>query len=307
MEVIKVKMTKGQRAWAFTHQTFAELHAYIRTARFRLESATAMLHPLIRAPLLAGADTAYWTLMLMAGLAVLAAFCLVLSLLALVLLVPCTFVFIKVINYVPSDESSYEDNVVGTSIALSSVVLPFIMSGIASLVYLKYPQLEDMDFMAGFYDPLPLALQMVVSYGLLELGLVALVLLTFDFCVVMYWGGYGVSVVLQSCYQVLWQMPWYLLVAVAVPLPFLVLTLIRKSKHLFEVEEDEQSEEFWFGSEENDNQALQHEARLVNSPVPNSYHKWYENFWANNDTTSLEGHLLAGGRGAIHGHGHGHE
>ncbi|KAG6557050.1 hypothetical protein Mapa_000976 [Marchantia paleacea] len=295
MEVIKVRMSKGQNAWAVTHQTLAEFHSHIKTARFHLESSSVVLHPLIRAPVLGVADTAYWTLMLMAGLVVVAVFCLVLLLLALMLLVPCTFVFIKVINYVPSDELSYEDNVVGTSIALSSVAIPLVMSSIASLVYLKYPHLENMEFMAGFYDPLPLALQMVVSYGLLELGLVGLVLLTFDFCVVMYWGGYGMSSVLQFGVQVLSQMPWYLLVAATVPLSFLAVVLYRKCKHLFELEvvDDEQSEEFWFGSEENDTQALQHEARLVNSPVPNSYHKWYENFWATNHTTSLEGHLFA--------------
>lgn len=267
MEVIKVRLTKGQRAWAFTHQTLAEFHGHIRTARFRLESDSARLHPLIRAPLLAFADTAYWALMLMAGLCVLAIFCLALSFVAVILLVPSTYVFITVVNYVPSDERSYDDNIVGTTIAVSTVVIPFLLSGIASLIYFKYPELEDMDFMAVFYDPLPLAMQMLASYALLELGLVCLVLLTFDFCVVMYWGGYGVSTSLQFGYQVLCQMPWYFLVAAAVPLSFLVFTLIRKSRHLFEIQDDEQSEEFWFGSEENDSHALQHEGMIRTTSV----------------------------------------
>ncbi|OAE19170.1 hypothetical protein AXG93_4182s1170 [Marchantia polymorpha subsp. ruderalis] len=269
MEVIKVRMSKGQNALAVTHQTLAEFHSLIKSARFHLESSSVVLHPLIRAPVLGVADTAYWTVMLMAGLVVVAVFCLVLLFLALVLLVPCTFVFIKVINYVPSDEQTYEDNVVGTSIALSSVAFPLLMSAIANLVYLKYPHLEQLEFMAGFYDPLPLTLQMLVSYGLLELGLVALVLLTFDFCVVMYWGGFAMTSVLQFGIEVLWQMPWYLLVAAAVPLSFLAVVLYRKCKRLFELEvvDEERPEEFWFGSEENDTQALQHEGMIHSTMV----------------------------------------
>ncbi|KAL3680374.1 hypothetical protein R1sor_023330 [Riccia sorocarpa] len=281
-------MTKGQRAWALTHQTIAEFHGHIRTARFRLESASVGLHPLMRAPLLALADTVYWALMLVAGLGVVAVFCLVLSFVAVFLLVPCTFVFITVINYIPSDETSYDDNVVGTAIALSTVLVPFLLSGIASLVYFKYPELEDVDFMGGFYDPLPLAMQMLVCYALLELGLVCLVLITFDFCVVMYWGGYAITSGLKFAYQFVWEMPWYVSVAVAVPIPFLALTLGRKLKHLLEVvDDDEQTEEFWFGSEESGPHDLQHETRLMSSPVPNSCHLRYEHLWASTGSTSV--------------------
>ncbi|KAL2612695.1 hypothetical protein R1flu_024387 [Riccia fluitans] len=296
MEVITVRMSKGQRAWAFTHQTIAEFHGHIRTARFRLESASVVLHPLMRAPLLALADTVYWGLMLAAGLAVVAVFCLVLAFVAVVLLVPSTFVFITVINYIPSDETSYDDNVVGTGIALSTVLVPFLLSGIASLVYFKYPELEDVDFMGGFYDPLPLAMQMLVCYALLELGLVCLVLITFDFCVVMYWGGYGISSFFTYGYQLLWELPWYVSVAVALPIPFIALTLARKVKHWLEVvNDDEQSEEFWLGSEENGSHSLQHETRLMSSPVPNSrlpchgMRMRYENFWT---STGVEDNLL---------------